>query len=604
MAQIVLGQVPYPLEHPMVRATRNALNLQIYTSAAILHLRPNPYLLCFVRNTLFLLATVLPVYAIAAVLGRRALLAHLAAVFVLLAVHEEFDGCKRLVTWPHFFSTGHVGRGYAMLTFAALLAGWWRTGLGMLGLMPCVHVAHMPVVLGFAVLRGAHAWRLQRKALIRGVVPLALGLAVCGGIWLSKNLIAVPEPSTGPYASRADPRPIWEGFLAQDVHRALPGGPVKYGNSFFVLGAALILCAMAARFEWHRMKRLGPWCWVMVFVIGCACAVWGIMAIHIALGQRVPYMFIAWMPYRFTNHAATVLLAAMPVFLAGLRRDRGLDTTGIAWLAIIPIYAVAAPCLDGLVPEPLYTRYVDGGAFLLFILCGAAAWRLIAAMQGDRAGRRGASVALVTGAGALATYHQFGPAMVGVGFVCGAALDRVAGRDMPADASRARDHRMSPALTAMLVLGVAVLALHQWAGRVVLPISPMDAEIQRLAQAESLFLVAPPDQYGLQSRTGQRVMVDGPLAPWIPYMPSLGPSIQKIHWDLYGIRWDGPVPQPWTEVWRDRSAGDWQRLAETYGFNAVVAPASVPLQLTPVLEARGVSGYLERLYLLRNDERL
>lgn len=589
MAQIVLGHLPYPLEHPMVRATRNALNLQIYISSLVQFLSPGPHALCFLRNVLFLIATVLPVYAIAAVIGRRALLAHLAAVLVLLAVHEEFDGCKRLVTWPHFFSTGHIGRGYAMLTFAALLAGWWRTGFGMLGLMPCVHIAHMPVVLGFTILRVAGAWRSQRRVLLRAIIPLLCGLAVCGLIWLSKGYFTVPEPTSGPYFSDADPGPIWEGFLAQDVHRALPGGPVKYGNSFFVLGAALVLSAMAARLEWTRARALGPWFWCLVFVFGCACAVWGVMAIHTWLGRDVPYVFIAWMPYRFTNHAATVLLALLPVALAGLRER--MDWRAAALGASIPLCALVSPWLSHVVPAALYARYLEGGAFLLFFLTGAAAWQVFHAMRGDRFGRGIAVVSVCAGMALLATYHQFGAAMA----ICGAGMGAVVRRVASAEQ---HGHAVGRTLAALTAAAMIVIGFRQWSERAVLPISPMDAEIRRAASSAPLVLVAQPDQYGLQCRTGQRVMVDGPLAPWIPYMPSLGPSIQKVHWDLYGIRWDGPSDEPWTTVWQSRTAAEWRALAEEYDFNAVLAPATVPLAMPHAVEAVGIAGEAERLYLI------
>jgi hypothetical protein len=55
--------------------------------------------------------------------------------------------------------------------------------------------------------------------------------------------------------------------------------------------------------------------------------------------------------------------------------------------------------------------------------------------------------------------------------------------------------------------------------------------------------------------------------------------------DLYGIDFRTPAEASslWRELWADRSPEQWGRLAERYGFQYVVAPADVAVELPAAL---------------------
>jgi len=98
-------------------------------------------------------------------------------------------------------------------------------------------------------------------------------------------------------------------------------------------------------------------------------------------------------------------------------------------------------------------------------------------------------------------------------------------------------------------------------------------------------------------------MVDIALAPWTPYMPSVGPAIEKIHNDLYGISFIqgrsvaptnsfvGVEPPDWTQVWKTRTVSEWAALAQEYNFRYVISPNNVPLQLPKAIEGPGETLY-------------
>jgi hypothetical protein len=67
------------------------------------------------------------------------------------------------------------------------------------------------------------------------------------------------------------------------------------------------------------------------------------------------------------------------------------------------------------------------------------------------------------------------------------------------------------------------------------------------------------------------------------YMPSLGPSIQRMLEPIYGIQLERPVEDPtpasWAEVWEARSSREWRELGEHFSFKYVIAPRELELDL-------------------------
>ena len=68
---------------------------------------------------------------------------------------------------------------------------------------------------------------------------------------------------------------------------------------------------------------------------------------------------------------------------------------------------------------------------------------------------------------------------------------------------------------------------------------------------------------------------------------AIGPSIDKIYRDVYGIGfgWDAAhsgTPRSlghWEEVWAARSVAEWQAIGARYGAYYVVAPRNIDLRL-------------------------
>ncbi|MBI5093139.1 MAG: hypothetical protein HZB26_11955 [Candidatus Hydrogenedentes bacterium] len=592
MAQVVLRLVPYPDDHPLFRCTRSALNLQIYFTSALLWLTNSPVLVCGFRNVLHLMANTLPVFLIGSTLARNCRLGHVAVVLVLMGLPEEFHGSYPLHVWPGYSSTGPVGTGFALLIAFFLVSGAWRSGLFVLGLMPGIHIAQMPASLALALLRCADALRTpERRRMFRGMIWLTAGLVLCALMWLGRGLVSVPPPVQGPYFSAEAAAPIWRTFVNYwDEHRALPGGMIQYTRAFFAMGAALLLTGACARIERRRFGAIGVWQWLWAYIAFCSAAVWGVMIIHEVLGERVPYVLIAWMPYRFSNHVVLVLLAALPAMLMFRTRKDGIAASAANIILLGALaFGVLRPVLASWLPGAVYGRYVATGEGVFFLLCGLASAALFRAMGDDRVFRDVGMALQIAGLAALAAFHHFGAAMAALGMVVGLGLPLALSGKSRIAAWFAPSPLVTRGLGIGCVLALAVLLFPQWQARQHLARTDINERIVRLLAERGepgAMLVSNPDQYSLQAQTGHPVLVDGPLALWIPYMPSLGPAIQKIESDIYGIRYaalGGSVRPSWLEVWTARSTADWQALAREYSIRYVVCPGSTRLNLPEVL---------------------
>ncbi len=584
MAQIVLGMVRYPDGHPALLCTRNALNAQIFTSAGLLWATESAAWVCGFRNVFFLAATVLPVYAMAWTLSGSVLCGHIATALALSGMHEAFAGCYPLSAWPGYFSTGHTGQGIALLVLWLMFSGHTRLGAFCLGLMPCMHIGQMPLLLGWAVLATLFLWRKveSRALLCRALAWFLGGLALCALVWLARGWVAAPEAQGGGYAVTGDAAAIWRGYVAHDAHRALPGGPIQYTNAFFVL-AALLLLSAAARGVRLSSCHAG----LLLYALGIAAAVWGIMPLHAWLGEETPYWMLGWMPYRFTNQAAILLL---PLMAAWLWRPNA-KIQGHAVLMATMALLLFRPVSAWMLPEEIQMRYMASGEGVFFFLCGGAlalAWLRLTKHPRFRIAW---SVLTFFVTLVLGTRHQFGAAclLAGGAFGCWSAL-RLAQRQGVA--------RAASVLCALLLL---VLLTQQARAYQFLPVTTFDQAVRARLEGEhkpQAMLLARPDQFTAQARLGHPFFTDGALPGWIPYMPSLGPVLNAMHQDVYGIDLSGQAQDshPWQELWASRAHDKWLALSTRYGFEYVLAPANLQLTLTPLLR-----GEREILYGLNND---
>lgn len=150
----------------------------------------------------------------------------------------------------------------------------------------------------------------------------------------------------------------------------------------------------------------------------------------------------------------------------------------------------------------------------------------------------------------------------------------------------------APIVSAGLCAAVVVSVLRvEHANRAHLPATGFAQTLGRYLAAmnvDQTLLVVPPYQVLMQAQTGQPVTTDLAMTYFIGYRPALGPSIQKMYTELYGIDFTRPLsagdaPEHWTQVWERRSKEEWRALAAEYGFRLVIAPSDVDLALKPIL---------------------
>jgi hypothetical protein len=612
-AQVNVGEIVYPDGHPTAQFVLGVYSLQTHALAALLRLGAGPLVANGLRNVLFLLATVLPVFTLAVVLTRRAVWGHAAAVLVLLGVHARLFSTYPIQTWPEVFSTGHVGTGWALMAVALWVGGYRRIAYFMLGLMASVHLGQLPPLLALLALGLVQAWRQRRLDELRAAAVWAgIGFAISAALWVHVQSLTVPPPVDGPYYSAIDPEVVWKRFTVHhDDHRSLP-----WTTGQLALLGLLLLTAARARDEWRRGLRPGPWGWLTAYGLLCGGAVWTVMAVHATMGADVPFLLISWMPYRLLNHAAILLV---PVTLACLG-ERGAHA-GPSWVAVGVLAAAVVLLITGgpLKTEPLGpgpVTFLEAGDGLLFVLYGAALAVAALAVLDERrfaipwAGVVAAAVLSLTvtypacletsvGEGYVRVLVSryttlFVPACILGGFVLAVLLD-------------GRKPRVSSAVpgAVLCVVALAVLGVQQGRAREPLPVTAFERRVVRTleerGEADAMIL-APHQQETLQARLGHPIMTDLAAFNWIPYKPSLGPAQHKMYEDLFGIDF-APEPgeaaypggawedYPERRVWPSRTRDEWRRLGAEYGFRYVIARDRPPLDLEPLFSADGHTLY-------------
>ena len=142
-----------------------------------------------------------------------------------------------------------------------------------------------------------------------------------------------------------------------------------------------------------------------------------------------------------------------------------------------------------------------------------------------------------------------------------------------------------------------VLLGREWRNRETLPRSDFDRQVTQALHArgdDTAMVVSHPHQHRLQVRIEHPVMLDAATASSIVYTPHLAPTIQKVLFDFYGIRFHpkNPADAPeWSEVWKMRTRSEWSALAEAYTFRYVISPNAIPLKLEAVLHGEGATLY-------------
>lgn len=578
-AQVILGQIPYAEGHPLFQYTHGFFSLQTYELAVIMAFVPGPLVANALRNVVFLMATVLPVYLLCTHLTRRARWGHVGALLVLMGIHLPFFSNYPAQVWPDLYSNGHIGLGYMLITLWALLDRQYALAGLLAGFAPVVHLGQLPPLLGLALVYGVVAWRRGDRQDVRTFILYCMpGLLFCALFWIFLQWFSVPPPESGPYFSDIPAQDVWRGYMAHHAsHRSLPLGT----GHIVIVGLPLLALATFAARKTNAVSEgddaTATAGWLAVYGLIVVVIVWGIMFVQYRVEEDIPYLLISWLPYRLMNHAAPLLIPLM-IFLYARENGRGAASLLVA---VALGYGIALPVLGWGVPEGFYQRYLATGECVFFALYGGAAYLACRRIL-DAKKRSLWFAAFVVAFVLLALKHQYGAAccVVGVGGVAVLQGWRLS----------AKVHRFMLASASALLL--VVLLAQQGVARAHLPVSGFETSVREYLAVEGeedAMIWVRHQQEGLQARLHHPVMTDMASMTWIAYADRLGPAMYKLYRDAYGINF-APAPGEtayegaWHTVWPGKTAEEWQALAQEYSAWYVLAPSFMALELERVVD--------------------
>lgn len=569
-ALVITRAVPYPEGHPFFQYCRNVFSGQSYLSALLFKLIDCPILLNGYRNVLQLSFCTVPVFLLSARFGRSAWGGHLAVVFVLAGLHQGFQSYYPIESWPHFFATGQIGAGWAVLIFTLLLGGGWRIPWLLLGLMPVIHIGQLPVIGLFAGVLWLQA--ICRRDFVRvgqAILWFGVGLVPCVVFFVIQRQFHVAPPVEGAYGATGDPWPIWRAYTAlHDLHRAVPREPF-----FKSLLGALLLLSIAGLWSTRREGSRGTRRLTLLFGVLVAGVSGGIWLVHQFLGDGAPFLLIGWMPYRLMNHLAILLV---PLCAGLLWREP--SRAGRILLALAGLQLVATPLWGTLLPEIFFQRYVERPEGVMFLLCGGV---LASLFCGVRARRRRW---LIVAALFVVLVWQYPFALAGI--VAGGVLWLVA-RQWVTRATSVRRFASGAAVLAGVLLLMALLA-REYRDRDHLGVQPIHGEVaawlSKAGESEAMIVTPYWDEKWL-GKIRHPVLADYQTAHLMSYVPSLAPGLKKLHEEVFGFVIDGPTGPP-LSPWPGRDGETWRALGRAYGFRYVLAPSEITLQLEQVLEGQ------------------
>ena len=574
-ALVITGAVPYPEGHPFYIYCRNVFSGQSYLSAMMMSLWDSPLLINGLRNVMQLSFSTVPVFLLGTRLGGSAWSGHLASVLVLLGIHRGFQSYYPIETWPHFFATGQIGAGYALLVLALLLMNRWRSAWFLLGWMPMIHVGQWPVIGLFAGLQWLWLFHTGDYSRVRQAVGwFFVGMTPCVLFFLVHRQFQVPMPVEGAYFAEGDAQAIWAAYTGlHDLHRAVPRD--SFLKSLLAAGLVLLISAFVALREGGatRVRRDGAQ--VFAFGLLLSVVVVGIWGVHQGLGSHAPFLLIGWMPYRLMNHLAILIV---PLVTGILWRGRG----GRALLVLVFIYALLLPVWEAIFSVVFYARYAGNLEGLIYVLFGGA---LASALWPLQRGRRvwWARGCLVATLLLVAWYYPFALAGTLAGAIAWVGCERMTWKvSVPAN------RRLRNGSLALGALLLGSLMLQEVRTREHLPLQPIHQQVADWLDEhgeKDAMLVTPYWDVNWLGKIRHPVFADYQSAHLMSYVPALAPALKKMHAEVFGFVVDGDTGPPLAE-WPGRNVEEWRRLAEAYGFRYVLAPTEIVLTLERVLEGQ------------------
>lgn len=583
-AQILTGDVVYPDGHPIQRYVETAPSGQTLLSAIVLGAADSVWILAALRNAIFLMATFIPVYLLARPGGRAA--AWWAVPLVAAGAFLEFDGSYPMSVWHNTFTNGHIGTGYMLLCVAALALKRWRTAALLIGLAPAVHVGQAPpiFILGFAA--AIYAIRQNGfRPVLRCLPGFVFGAIVSVFVFVLSIGGDETLSQSSPYAVSGNVEEIWRAYtFHHDIHRFLPSV-----NGWIGLALTLIVSGLVALRSRNLPLEFSAAYHVMsLYAVIVSAIVIAAAAFHYTLGDATPFWIMAPMPYRLINHLPPILLAMGLGFIFVYRGDRGRIVPSMFFVVLLVMAFVGRS--NQFRGVPFVDEYLRGSEFILFMIAGAVMGLCMFTNDLAEPPRLHWGAVPVLAAMLLAPFHQFGAALVVLGAVAGVAIGFAPLIAWENPLQPKRVWRAAPALLAITVVFVSMQDRQPH-----LRVGAFEGAVkEHLADEPDAMIAAAPDAFLMQAQTGHPVFVETATMSLLSYMPDLGPVINAMYTDVYGMPISEPRASrtPWTETWSARTPEEWRELRR-WEIDYIAAPEDLTLSLTPAIEAGG-----QRLYRL------
>jgi hypothetical protein len=594
-AQILTGAVRYPPGHPLAVFVETVFSAGYWLAGLGWSLVPSVTLLSASRNVLFLFLSAFVPFALTLFLTRRPAWGHVAAVLTLSETACRFVGVYLLWVFPSYNSSGHIGVHAGVLVAVLLVAGCWRSGGVLLGLMPAIHGGIALVVWPWSTLYLLVATRQREEAWRPLLAGIVVGLAGCAALGVAIGLHGTPARPEPPYDATGDGTAALRTFLeTTDPHRQpvrlLTPAHLVSPIAFAALGL-LILRGMPANGDRRRaaaLVLLGALAWGVVFATRAAQA----------LGWTLPVPLLSIMPGRYANLAVLYLL---PLTVTGLVHAGNR----------LPIAARpgAAACMLGSLALEAVLLLIDrrlAFAHLIYVLWGL--WLATEWAASERRAR-GAVLVATLGLGAsmlvlLATTGDRGLWAFAAGLLAGGLAYRAVPHLVDTTGRLARAADVVLAASCVMVAAVALrppYVASKWdmEGERTSPYEHrLAAWLTQHARADEPILppLWPPTY--LQPKTGHPILLDAVALTYMTYKPSLAATVTTMLRDLFGHDYanpstierlrgpDGavrPSTLAWFEPWRARECREWIAVGARYELRLVLSPTRIPLDLPPVL---------------------